>query len=378
MDHETLEFIECILNWWETNRRVYPWRKTSEPYIILITEILLRKTTATHVNSIYDSFFLKYPTIEKLAKTDKDSLKETILSLGLSNQRSEQLLKLSKTIVEEYNGKIPREYEDILNLPGVGKYTAGALMCVSYKSDEAMVDTNVVRVVGRYFDFKSDKKEVHTDVNLWDFVRYLIPKGRCKEFNLGIIDFANSICLPRIPKCKKCPLNNLCKFYNENTSFLIKNAKNLAKKREFENAISALQKILEKESENINALYLKADILRKMKKIDDSIELFHKILEIYPDNAGMWYELGITYQKIQDHSNAIKSFKKAISCDINLEWALNSMAISLAMIGKPDEALKSVNKYLEIHPEDVEADKLKRDILSLIKENDIQLNSRKQ
>lgn len=209
-------FQESILKWWDTNRRDYPWRKTSDPYIILITEILLRKTTATHVNSIYEKFFTKYPTIEKLADAKKESLKQSIESLGLASQRTEQLLKLSKIIVEEYGGEIPNKYEYILNLPGVGRYTAGALMCIAYKSDEAMVDTNVVRVVGRYFDFKSKKKQVYTDIKLWDFVKKLIPKGKCREFNLGIIDFANEICLPKIPRCGRCPLNLHCKYYNEN------------------------------------------------------------------------------------------------------------------------------------------------------------------
>lgn len=206
-------FQKTILRWWNEKRRNYPWRKTSDPYLTLITEILLRKTTATHVNSIYNTFFKSYPTIQSLATATKKEIKELITPLGLANQRSEQLSKLANTIINKHSGQIPKTYAELLDLPGVGRYTAGAVMCVAHKQDEAMVDTNVVRVMVRYFGFQSGKKTPYTDPKLWEFVKDLIPKGKCKEFNLGIMDFANAICLPKIPKCNDCPLNKSCKFH---------------------------------------------------------------------------------------------------------------------------------------------------------------------
>ena len=206
-------FVDTIIEWWQENKRDYPWRKTRDPYRTLLTEILLRKTTATHVNSIYIEFFDKYPDIDALSKANIETLKKLITPLGLANQRSNQILKLVKTITGDLGGKIPTECDKLLELPGVGRYTAGAVMCVSYSKDEAMVDTNAVRVIGRYFDFKSKTKTPYTDPELWGFVKKLIPKGKCKEFNLGVIDFANAICLAKIPKCQKCPLKNQCNYF---------------------------------------------------------------------------------------------------------------------------------------------------------------------
>jgi A/G-specific adenine glycosylase len=212
MDKQTSKFVETILEWWKSNKRLFPWRNTSDPYFILVTEILLRKTTSKQVNSIYAEFFREYPTVEALFIADNEKLKNLISSLGLSNQRTDQLSKLSKVIIDEHEGRVPSEYSQLLDLPGVGRYVAGAVMCQSYNEDKAMVDTNVIRVIVRYFDFKSDKSDPSTDSRLWDFVKYLIPKGKCKELNLGIIDFASSICLPIKPKCSIGPLNGYCEF----------------------------------------------------------------------------------------------------------------------------------------------------------------------
>ena len=114
--------------------------------------------------------------------------------------------------MDVHGGIIPKKHSELLNLPGVGLYTAGAVRCVAYNQDEAMVDTNVVRVILRFFGFQSDRKTPYTDPKLWEFVQVLIPEGKCKEFNLGIMDSANAICLPKIPKCNECLLNKKCKF----------------------------------------------------------------------------------------------------------------------------------------------------------------------
>jgi A/G-specific adenine glycosylase len=216
MDSEAKkEFVKTILCWWEKNRRDLPWRHTKEPYLTLITEILLRKTTATHVNSIYQKFFEKYPTIQKLAGCEKKELKNIITPLGLAEQRSEQLIKLAKTVIADYNGKIPEKRSDLLKLPGVGNYTAAAVSCISYGQDTSTVDTNFVRVIGRFFNFKSEKKSVYMDKKLWDFVTGMIPKGKCKEFNLGLIDFASAVCIPKNPRCSECNMKECCIYFNK-------------------------------------------------------------------------------------------------------------------------------------------------------------------
>lgn len=131
----------------------------------------------------------------------------------MEKKRSEELSKLSNYVVENYMGEIPDDMEKLIELQGVGKYTAGGVLCQAYQKDTAMVDTNVVRVIIRYFNFKSSRKRPRDDPKLWNFVKKLIPKGKCREFNLGLIDFATAICISRIPKCEICPLNINCRYY---------------------------------------------------------------------------------------------------------------------------------------------------------------------
>lgn len=208
-------FTQVILNHWKNNQREFPWRNTNDPYVILITEVLLRKTTASHVNSIHHEFFKKYPSIYALANSNIRDLKKLIKPLGLSNQRSEQLIKLAKIIVSNYGGEIPTNFLELVKLPGVGRYTSSGVMCNAFKKDYAMVDNNVVKIVSRYFGYEFQKNPPYTDPQLWEFVESLIPKGKCREFNLGLIDFVSEICKTKKPRCKICKLKNQCIFLND-------------------------------------------------------------------------------------------------------------------------------------------------------------------
>lgn len=210
---KTQIFVKFILSWWETDRRDFPWRKTTDAYRLLITEVMLRKTTAKQVSFIYSKFFKKYSTITELAEAELEELETILYPLGMEKKRSKELSKIAKIIVKEYNGKIPSEIDKLMELYGVGRYTASGVLCQAYKIDQPMVDTNVVRVIGRYFGFKSSKKRARDDPELWSFTENLIPEGKCKEFNLGLIDFAGYICNSRSPKCDLCKLSRYCTYY---------------------------------------------------------------------------------------------------------------------------------------------------------------------
>ncbi|MGC9517481.1 MAG: hypothetical protein ACP5C3_07280 [Methanomicrobiales archaeon] len=212
-DIKTNHFVKVILVWWENNRKDLPWRRTKNPYFLLVTEILLRKTTSKQVDNIYHKFFQKYPSVYDLRSADQKELENILFTLGMEKKRSKELLKISEIIVEDFKGIIPHKYEDLIKLPGVGRYTANGVICQAYKNDKAMVDTNVIRVVVRYFNFKSSKKRLRDDVNIWAFMESMIPLNKCKEFNLGLIDFASSVCTSKKPKCSKCDLNEFCSFF---------------------------------------------------------------------------------------------------------------------------------------------------------------------
>lgn len=209
-------FVSEILKFYQRHRRNLPWRNTRDPYVIMISEIMLRKTTAKQVTDIFSEFFSKYPSPQELAQAEENELRELLKPLGMEHKRSKELIKLAKTLIDKHKGQVPRTFEELLSLPGVGKYTAGAVMCMAYSQDEAMVDTNVVRIITRYFDFKSKRKRPREDPTLWEFVKSLIPPGKCREFNLGLLDFANRICRARKPECERCPLKNHCSYYQRN------------------------------------------------------------------------------------------------------------------------------------------------------------------
>ena len=207
-------FVSTILTFWNTDRRDFPWRHTRDPYVILITEILLRRTTAGHVKKIYDKFFVKYKCFEDILKTPKSEIAKDIKEIGLSNQRAEQLKELARVVINDYGGRVPRNRKAILDLPGVGKYTCAAVMCLAFGKKAAMVDANFVRVINRYFGGSYENLNYNHKA-LWELAETLVPGGKCRDFNLGLMDFSAIICAPRKPKCEKCGTSKLCSYYEK-------------------------------------------------------------------------------------------------------------------------------------------------------------------
>lgn len=208
-------FTITLLDWWNPIRFDYPWRKTSDPYKVLISELMLRKTTRKQVKRIFKEFFLKYPTVKALFVADIESIKDTIKSLGMQHTRAIALKKLAEIVVKEYDGKIPRKRQLLEKLPGVGLYTANAVLCLVYGKDVPLLDTNTARVLKRVFSLKSSRKRFRDDPEMWNAVSLLIPKGGARNFNLAILDFAATICLPTKPRCAICPVLRICDYSSE-------------------------------------------------------------------------------------------------------------------------------------------------------------------
>lgn len=206
------EFADKLLEWWNSNKRDFPWRRTKDPYKVLVAEILLRKTTSWQVLNIYESLLKKYPDIAALARGSVEDLRNLLRPLGMEHKRSSLLLRLANKIKNEHGGVVPATMNELLKLPGVGRYTASGVLCLAYGKNEPMVDTNAIRVVQRVFGYKSTRARAKDDPELWNFVRMLIPQNKAKDFNLAIIDFAHQVCLPKRPKCEVCILNMICKY----------------------------------------------------------------------------------------------------------------------------------------------------------------------
>lgn len=160
-DKKKKYFQKALLKWSDENLREFPWRQADKsPYFLFICELFLKRTIATTVNKYIDVFFKEFPKIEDLANSDAEKLKSIIKPFGLYNQRLITLQKISKQILTIHHGKIPEDYDNLLKLYGVGKYTANAFLCFYYKKKVPIVDPNVIRIFMRFFNFISEKKSV--------------------------------------------------------------------------------------------------------------------------------------------------------------------------------------------------------------------------
>jgi len=207
---DTNQFREQLLNWWEKNKRDFPWRNTRDPYMILIAEVLLHRTKAEQVAKIYPEFLRRFPSLKILLHASTDEIRELLRPLGL-HWRTELLLKMIAKIAESYGGEVPFEREILISLPGVSHYIASAVRCFAFGYPEVLLDTNTVRILGRVFGVKvTDCSRRSNYFN--ELYRTLISREEnVREFNFAMIDLGALICKPANPQCSACPLRELCK-----------------------------------------------------------------------------------------------------------------------------------------------------------------------
>jgi DNA (cytosine-5)-methyltransferase 1 len=208
-------FGKKLLKWFRRNGRSFPWRKTRDPFRILVAEKLLQQTAVKKsVVSVYRMLVKKYPTPQKLSKANLRKLTESIRPLGLS-YRAKDLIRLSKDIVKRYDGKVPSTLSELQSLYGVGEYSAKAVLSFAHRADLAVVDTNIARIIYRVFGLKGKlPQNPSRNTVVAKLANQLLPAGRSKEFNLGLIDLGAKICLPSKPLCRQCPVNSLCRYYS--------------------------------------------------------------------------------------------------------------------------------------------------------------------
>jgi len=200
--------VSSLLEWHRRNRRTFPWREVRDPYRVLVAEFFLQRTPANRVASFLPKFLQQFPSPEKLARADPSYLEEFSHLLGLKKRMS-WLVESMKIVCQKYGGKIPDTFEDLISLPGVGEYTASALLCFGFGHDVPIVDANVVRVLTRIFNLKEKRRM--DSIILKKIARRLVPENRALEYNEALLDFAASIC-KKHPSCGKCPLVRLCDY----------------------------------------------------------------------------------------------------------------------------------------------------------------------
>jgi A/G-specific adenine glycosylase len=205
-------FASKLLCWAQTHQEIFPWRLTSDPYKILISELLLRKTTRSQVCKIFNSFFREYPNLKSLASASEASIKRVIKPLGMEHKRATALKRVAQVLLENYRGEIPADRSELMELPNVGLYTANAVLIFAYNVSEPLLDTNIIRVVARVFSLVSKKKRLRDDPAMWKRIEEMMPMENAKGFFWAILDFAYSICLPKNPKCQTCFLLEMCNY----------------------------------------------------------------------------------------------------------------------------------------------------------------------
>ena len=203
-------FQTRLLKWYEKHGRDLPWRKTSDPYHILVSEVMLQQTQVDRVIPKYHEFLDRYPSFEELADAPVSDVKKTWYPLGY-NIRPERLHSIACETVERYGGQLPSDAEELLSFKGIGRYTAGAIRSFAFNEDAPILDTNVIRVLHRVFVAKGDPKT--QKAKLWQLSEALIPSGKGYDFNQAIMDFGATCCTARNPSCRHCPMKSFCKTY---------------------------------------------------------------------------------------------------------------------------------------------------------------------
>ena len=212
MSKKTVIFRQAILDWYEKNRRGYIWRGYSDPYNILVSEIMLQQTNADRVSPVYRRFTQKYPNIRALAQAKLPDLMTVMKPIGLY-YRAHRLKRVAEKLVAQYEGALPSKEEVLLALPGIGRYISNAILCFAFDKRVALVDVNVVRLYHRVLDVTSEKARPRDDPKLWKFAGAMLPVTRFKEYNLALIDFSAQVCTLWKPKCDRCPVSSLCNSY---------------------------------------------------------------------------------------------------------------------------------------------------------------------
>ena len=210
--------VECVqqtlLQWYNTEKRDLPWRITSDPYAILVSEIMLQQTQVDRVLPKYMQFLSIFPTLADLAAASTADVINAWVPLGY-NMRAVRLQGIARQVLLEHQGRIPDTIEKLLTLKGIGRYTAGAIACFAYHKQVATVDTNIRRVLHRIFFGLEYPESKLNDAQMLAFAENVLPTDEAYNWNQALMDLGATICTSNNPQCDRCPLQKQCQAYAE-------------------------------------------------------------------------------------------------------------------------------------------------------------------
>ena len=204
-------FVRSLLEWYEEHgRHDLPWRdRDASPFEVLVAELMLQQTSAEQVLWVFEDFVDRYPGPKSIVAAPDGAIAEEIEPLGL-RKRSEYFERASEQIVERHGGEVPDTRSELLDLHGVGEYTAASVLAHAYEKDIAAVDTNVARILSRAFGL--DAADDPSATENWELAERIAPPGRCGDYLHALIDFGAAVCTASDPNCASCPLEDSCEY----------------------------------------------------------------------------------------------------------------------------------------------------------------------
>ena len=221
----------AIVAWYDHNARRLPWRETVSPYRTLVSEIMLQQTRVEAVKPYFERFIAALPTVKALAEVDEQTLLKLWQGLGYYS-RARNLKRCAEAVCSEHGGVIPSDPDRLIALPGIGRYTAGAIAAFAYGVDAVAVDGNVLRVAARLFNDSRDILDARTKADFEHRLEEILPSGLADRFGQGLIELGALVCLPKVrPKCEICPLAPYCEARAAGTETTLPNRRSKAKRR---------------------------------------------------------------------------------------------------------------------------------------------------
>lgn len=210
-----------LLNWYRLNKRTLPWRDQprADPYAVWVSEIMLQQTRVETVIPYFERWMKLFPTVAALAKASEQRVLNTWEGLGYYS-RARNLHKAAKIVVKDYGGQLPHDLDALRKLPGIGRYTLGAISSIAFGMNVAALDGNIKRVYARIFDIAEPVDTSKGDALLWEIAEEQLPKKDAGDYNQALMDLGATICVPKNPRCLICPVMKLCKARQNGTQNL--------------------------------------------------------------------------------------------------------------------------------------------------------------
>lgn len=327
----TREIIDPLLQWYDSQARVLPWREEPTPYRVWISEIMLQQTRVEAVKPYFERFLEKLPSIESLAAVPEDELLKLWEGLGYYN-RARNLQKSAKELEANYHSILPQDVSELMKLPGIGSYTAGAISSIAYGQKAPAVDGNVLRVIARVMADTRDILDAKVKKTYEEALLEIMPESRSGDFNQALMELGAMICIPNgAPKCYACPWNAICKAKSQGieTALPVKAKK---KKRIIEN-----KTVLIIQDENKTAIRKRPD-----KGLLAGLYEFPNFSEHKTQKEIIEYVASLGYQSIR-----IQKLENSKHIFTHREWNMEGYLIRVDELARPKK-IKGAEGYLLI------------------------------